>query len=98
MVGTRLEWTAELERWLAPFVARLGHKARREMCPLYIAGLIGPGDRKSVQPMAERLAPGEYDRLHHFVAAGVWDAAPLEAELLVQANRLVGGDEAVLVI
>jgi hypothetical protein len=27
------------------------------MCPLYIAGLIGPGDRKSVQPMAERLAP-----------------------------------------
>jgi SRSO17 transposase len=68
------------------------------MCPLYIAGLIGPGDRKSVQPMAERLAPGEYDRLHHFVAAGVWNAAPLEAELLVQANRLVGGDEAVLVI
>ena len=36
------------------------------------AGLIGPGDRKSVQPMAERLAPGDYDQLHHFVAAGVW--------------------------
>ena len=98
MVGTRLEWTDELERWLEPFLARLGHKGRRRMCPLYIAGLIGPGDRKSVQPMAERLAPGEYDRLHHFVAAGVWDAAALEAELLVQANRLVGGDEAVLVI
>jgi SRSO17 transposase len=98
MVGTRLEWTDELERWLEPFLARLGHKGRRRMCPLYIAGLIGPGDRKSVQPMAERLAPGEYDRLHHFVAAGVWNAAPLEAELLVQANRLVGGDEAVLVI
>jgi hypothetical protein len=31
------------------------------MCPLYVAGLIGPGDRKSVQPMAERLAPGNYD-------------------------------------
>jgi hypothetical protein len=27
-------------------------------------GLIGPGDRKSVQPMAARLAPGEYDQLH----------------------------------
>src|SRR5215831_1111447 len=98
MVGTRLEWTAGLERWLEPFLARLGHKARREMCPLYIAGLIGPGDRKSVQPMAERLAPGEYDRLHHFVADGVWDAAPLEAELLVQANRRVGGADAVLVV
>jgi SRSO17 transposase len=68
------------------------------MCPLYVAGLIGPGDRKSVQPMAERLAPGDYDQLHHFVAAGVWDASPLETELLVQADRLVGGSDAVLVI
>jgi SRSO17 transposase len=68
------------------------------MCPLYVAGLIGPGDRKSVQPMAERLAPGDYDQLHHFVAAGVWDAAPLESELVIQADRLVGGSDAVLVI
>jgi len=68
------------------------------MCPLYVTGLIGPGDRKSVQPMAERLAPGDYDQLHHFVAAGVWDAAPLETELLIQADRLVGGSDAVLVI
>jgi len=98
MAGTRLDWTDELERWLAPFAARLGHKARRRMCPLYLAGLIGPGDRKSVQPMAERLAPGEYDQLHHFVSAGVWDAAPLEKELLMQADRLVGGGDAVLVI
>jgi hypothetical protein len=44
------------------------------MCPLYVSGLIGPGDRKSVQPMAERVAFGDYDQLHHFIAAGVWDA------------------------
>src|SRR6266571_3897817 len=91
-------WNAELRTWLSPFLTKLGHKARRRMCPLYVAGLIGPGDRKSVQPMAERLAPGDYDQLHHFVAAGVWDAAPLEAELLIQADRLVGGSDAVLVI
>jgi DDE superfamily endonuclease len=30
--------------------------------------------------------------------AGVWDAAPLEAELLVQTDRLGGGKDAVLVI
>ena len=98
MVGTKSKWEDELGRWLKPFLDRLGHKARRRMCPLYISGLIGPGDRKSVQPMAARLAPGEYDQLHHFIADGVWDAAPLEAELLVQADRLVGGKEAVLVI
>ena len=92
------DWNGDLERWLAPFLARLGHKARRRMCPLYVAGLIGPGDRKSVQPMAKRLALGACDQLHHFIAAGVWDAGPLETELLVQADKLVGGSDAVLVI
>src|SRR5712671_2092339 len=98
MVGTTSDWEDELGRWLEPFLERLGHRSRQRMCPLYVAGLIGPGDRKSVQPMAERLAPGDYDQLHHFVAAGVWDAAPLETELLIQADRLVGGSDAVLVI
>ena len=98
MKSSRTDWEGELGRWLEPFLERLGHQARRRMCPLYVAGLIGPGDRKSVAPMAERFAPGDYDRLHHFVAAGVWDAAPLETELLVQADKLVGGSDAVLVI
>ena len=91
-------WEDELEHWLMPFLDRLGHKTRQRMCPLYVAGLIGPGDRKSVQPMAERLATSNYDQLHHFIADGVWDATPLETELLNQADRLVGGRDAVLVI
>ena len=40
----------QLGGWLSPFVERFGHKARRRMCPLYVAGLIGLGDRKSVGP------------------------------------------------
>ncbi|MFD2783619.1 IS701 family transposase [Novosphingobium pokkalii] len=91
-------WRNELEAWLAPFAAALRHKTRRRMCPAYIAGLIGPGDRKSVQPMAARDDDVSYDRLHHFVSSGVWDEAPLEAALLVEADRLVGGDDAWLII
>lgn len=68
------------------------------MCPVYIAGLIGPGDRKSVQPMAARTGAVGYDRLHHFIAAGIWDSAPLEAALLREADRLVGGPDSYLVI
>ena len=93
---------ADLERelcsFMQPFVDRLGHKRRRQMCPLYIAGLIGPGDRKSIEPMAARFAPGQYDRLHHFISDGIWDAGPLEEELARQADRLVGGTDAFLVI
>ena len=43
-----VDWQTDLESWLAPFVAALRHKMRARMCPAYIAGLIGPGDRKSV--------------------------------------------------
>ncbi len=91
-------WREDLGAWLEPFVDALCHKTRARMCPAYVAGLIGPGDRKSVQPMAARNAVVSYDQLHHFVASGVWDAAPLEAALLVQADRQVGGDDAWLII
>ena len=58
----------------------------------------GPGDRKSVQPMAARAAEVGYDQLHYFVAAGVWDSAALEAALLKKADGLVGDKAGFLVI
>jgi len=91
-------WRADLERWLAPFLAGLSHPARRRMCPLYVSGLIGPGDRKSVQPMALRVGDVGYDQLHHFIADGVWDSDPLEAALLKEADRLVGSPAGFLVV
>jgi SRSO17 transposase len=81
-------WRVELERWLEPLLAHLSHPVRRAMCLRYVTGLIASGERKSIQPMAERLGLGTHDRLHHFVSAGIWDAAPLEVELLVQADRM----------
>ncbi|MDU7519846.1 MAG: IS701 family transposase [Roseomonas mucosa] len=91
-------WRTELGRWLSPFLEGLGHPARRAMCPLYVAGLIGPGERKSIQPMAERLGLPGHDALHHFIAGGTWDMGPLEAALVAEADRLVGGPDAYLVI
>lgn len=91
-------WQADLKRWLTPFSTALGHKTRERMCPAYIAGLIGPGDRKSIQPMAARDSGVSYDQLHHFIGSGVWDAAPLEAVLVAEADKLVGGDNAWLII
>ena len=39
-----------------------------------------------------------YDQLHHFITSGVWDAAPLEKVLLAEADRMVGGDDAWLIV
>lgn len=91
-------WKSDLERWLALFLSAFRHKTRARMRPVYVAGLIGAGDRKSVQPMAARDGDVGYDQLHHFIASGVWDAAPLEKALLAEADRMVGGANAWLIV
>lgn len=88
----------DLDGWLAPFLAVMGRKTRRAWAPLYVQGLLGPGERKSVQPMAERLGLGGHDQLQHFVASPAWDDAPLWTVLAQEADRLVGGKAAYLVI
>jgi SRSO17 transposase len=91
-------WLDELEAWAEPFLEALGHPARRRWAPLYLRGLLLPGERKSVQPMAIRLGLPAHDQLHNFVASPAWDGAPLEAALAAKADALVGGPDAVLVV
>src|SRR3712207_6732026 len=96
-VGTT-GWEREFERWLAPFLAALGDQRRCRWAPVYLRGLLGPGERKSIEPVAARTVPADYQQLHHFVAASCWDPAPLERVLATEAQRLVGGPDAVLIV
>ena len=88
----------DLDVWLEPFLAALGHKKRRLWAPLYLRGLLGPSERKSLQPMAACLGLSGHDQLQHFIASPAWDDAPLWRVLAEQADRLVGGPQAALVI
>src|SRR5579862_2834598 len=61
-----------------------GHADRAAPLKLYCTGLLLPGERKSVEPMAARLAPDNVQRmhqsLHHVVADAPWsDEAVLGA-------------------
>ena len=91
-------WEKALDEWLEPFLEVLRHKARCRWAPVYLRGLFGRSERKSVQPMAADLTPDDYDQLHNFVASPAWETAPLEEILAAKADALVGGDDAVLVI
>ncbi len=91
-------WEAELERWSAPFLERIGRAERRRWAPLYLKGLLLPGERKSIEPLAERVCPGEVQQLHHFLSSSPWPTEPLQEVLFEKADRLVGGSEAVLLI
>ena len=92
------DWTLEFEHWVEPFLDALGNRKRRLWAPFYMKGLLLPGERKSIEPMAARVAPGHKEELHHFIAVAPWDQAALEAVLVAKANRLVGGEDAVLTV
>ena len=93
-----VDWRDEFLAWLAPFLAAFGREAQRHWAPVYLEGLLGPGERKSVEPMARRVCPGETQQLHHFVSTSPWGTAPLEQVLAAVADRLVGSPEAVLIV
>src|SRR3954470_15942598 len=60
-------WEGALERWLGPFLSALGPEGQRRWAPVYLKGLTLPGERKSVEPLAARVAPGGTEQLHHFI-------------------------------
>jgi SRSO17 transposase len=97
-VKTTTAWEERLDRWLVPFLDVLGDKRRRRWAPLYIMGLLLPGDRKSMQPISSRVAPEDVEQVHHFVATSCWDTTPLEEVLCHKVDAMLGGDDAFLII
>jgi len=95
---TTTQWEIRFERWLQPFLAVWGDKRRLKWAPLYLKGLLLPGDRKSIAPIASRVAPLDEAQLHHFVADSPWNPAPLEEVLLNKVNDMLGGDSAHLIV
>jgi SRSO17 transposase len=98
MSGAEERWEREFERWVQPFLASFGHAGQRRWAPVYLRGLIAPGERKSVEPMARRQCPGDKEQLHHFVATSHWDVRGHERVLLEKADALVGGHDAHLIV
>jgi hypothetical protein len=70
MVGRTLNWKDELGRWPKPFLDRLGHKARRQMCPLYVSGLIALAIARAFSRWRGGLRPANAINWHHFIAPG----------------------------
>ena len=62
--------------YVETIAAALGHADRAAPFQAYCAGLLLPGDRKSVEPMAARVQPGRvqatHQSMHHFVANADW--------------------------
>jgi SRSO17 transposase len=80
-MGSRLSAPGPQEKRFAAYIQGLadaaGHADRHTPLKNYCTGLLLPGDRKSVEPMAARLAPQDVRRmhqsLHHLVSDAPWD-------------------------
>jgi SRSO17 transposase len=88
--GTRQPLTSEarLAAYLDAITGELGHASRAASAQAYCTGLLLPGERKSIEPMAARLDPGhvqaKHQSLHHVVAQAEWDDAAMLAAVRVQ--------------
>ena len=73
--------------------ASLGHADRAVPFRSYCTGLLLPGARKSVEPMAARVEPGRvqaaHQSLHHFVAKADWPDDALLAAVRAQVLPLI---------
>jgi SRSO17 transposase len=78
-----------LAAYLDGLAQAAGHTDREKPLKAYCTGLLLPGERKSVEPMAARLAPDNVRRthqsLHHVVADAPWS----DEDVLRQARKYV---------
>lgn len=83
------------EAYVASLGAVVGNEARRRGLRDYVRGLLLPGQRKSMEPIAERLDPDNVSRrhqaLHHFISEARWSDAAVLAR--VQASVLPALEE-----
>jgi SRSO17 transposase len=79
-VGTRLSAPGPQEKRFAAYIDGLataaGHEDRHTPLKNYCKGILLPGERKSIEPMAARLEPTSVQptrqSLHHLVAKAPW--------------------------
>lgn len=80
------EGQARLTKYFDMIGELLGNKSRQESFAMYAMGLLGDGERKSVEPIAARACadPDRMDALHqrllHFTANADWSDADVRRE------------------
>jgi SRSO17 transposase len=88
MKRRQLDFSRQAERlqsYLDSLTRTVAHADRVVPLENYTKGLLLPLERKSVEPMAARLAPGNvsqmHQSLHHIVADAAWSDAALLKEV-----------------
>jgi SRSO17 transposase len=75
------QFRSKLEAFLADVVLSMGRIERKQHAAEYIRGLLMDGERKSIEPMANRLPGGDVQALQQFVNQSPWPFEGVRASL-----------------
>src|ERR1022692_4395319 len=82
-----------LDRFLADVTAALGRSERHRWAKVYLQGLLMAGGRKSIEPLAERIAGADVQSLRQFVGQSPWAVEQIQQRLAEKVVDLVAEPE-----
>ncbi len=88
----------ELRAFVEPYREFIGRSERMHWCRMYISGLLLNGERKSIQPMADRLPGGDMQSLQQFVNQSPWEHKAVMNKLLVETAKEFASADGVFVL
>src|SRR3989304_6033707 len=77
----------KLEAFLADVVLSMGRTERRQHAEEYVRGLLMDGERKSIEPIADRLPGGDVQALQQFVNQSPWPTKEAQSSLARKVER-----------
>jgi SRSO17 transposase len=82
-----------LDRFLADVTASLGRSERHRWAKIYLRGLLMEGGRKSIEPLAGRIAGADVQSLRQFVGQSPWAVEQIQQRLAEKVVDLLAEPE-----
>ena len=82
-----------LTRFLEELIEPMGRSERRHWARVYVQGLLLDGERKSIEPMADRIAEADVQALRQFVGQSPWAVEEVQQRLAEKVVDLLGEPE-----
>jgi SRSO17 transposase len=82
-----------LTAFLEDVLAALGRKERRHWARVYVQGLLLDGERKSIEPMADRIPGADVQALRQFVGQSPWAVEAVQRQLARKVVDLLSDPE-----
>jgi SRSO17 transposase len=84
---------ARLMDFLEDLLEPMGRRERRHWARVYVQGLLLDGERKSIEPMASRIAGADVQALRQFVGQSPWAVAEVQRRLAHKVVNLLSEAE-----